>query len=64
MKIVILIMMVKIMNIINNKYIKLPMKNIHYIFTIFKNLILIGNKDLIEILIKDEYYLITVSGFE
>ena len=45
-------------------YKTLPMENIHYIFTIFKNLILIGDKDLIEILIKDEYYLITFGALE
>ena len=40
------------------------LENIHYIFTIFKNLILIGDKDLIEILMKDEYYLITFGALE
>ena len=57
-------------NGINNEYNQqqiyktLPMENIHYIFTIFKNLILIGDKDLIEILIKDEFYLITFGALE
>ena len=57
-------------NNLNNEYNQqqiyksLPMENIHYIFTIFKNLILIGDKDLIEILIKDEYYLITFGALE
>ena len=57
-------------NEINNEYNQqqifksLPMENIHYIFTIFKNLILIGDKDLIEILIKDDYYLITFGALE
>ena len=45
-------------------YKNLPMENIHYIFTIFKNLILIGDKDLIELLIEDEYYLITFGALE
>ena len=40
------------------------MKNIHYIFNIFKNLILIGDKNLIEVLIDDEYYLITFGVLE
>ena len=57
-------------NEINNEYNQqqifksLPMENIHYIFTIFKNLVLIGDKDLIEILIKDDYYLITFGALE
>ena len=57
-------------NEINNEYNQqqifksLPMENIHYIFTIFKNLILLGDKDLIEILIKDDYYLITFGALE
>ena len=43
-------------NEINNEYNQqqiyksLPMENIHYIFNIFKNLILLGDKDLIEVL--------------
>ena len=47
-------------NEINNEYNQqqiyknLPMENIHYIFNIFKNLILIGDKNLIETLIDDE----------
>ena len=45
-------------------YKSLPMENIHYIFTIFKNLILLGDKDLIEILIRDEFYLITFGALE
>ena len=40
------------------------MENIHLIFNIFKNLILIGDKDLLEILIEDEYYLITFGALE
>ena len=57
-------------NEINNEYNQqqiyksLPMENIHYIFNIFKNLILLGDKDLIEILMKDEYYLITFGALE
>ena len=59
-------------NEINNEYNQqqkqiykdLPMENIHYIFNIFKNLILIGDKDLIEILIDDKYYLITFGALE
>ena len=57
-------------NEINNEYNQqqiyksLPMENISYIFNIFKNLILIGDKDLIEILMKDEYYLITFGALE
>ena len=39
-------------------------KNINYIFNIFKNLILIGEKELIEILFDDECYLITFGAFE
>ena len=45
-------------------YKDLPMENIHLIFNIFKNLILIGDKDLLEILIEDEYYLITFGALE
>ena len=45
-------------------YKNLPMENIHYIFNIFKNLILIGDKDLLEILIEDDYYLITFGALE
>ena len=57
-------------NEINNEYNQqqiyknLPMDNIHYIFNIFKNLILIGDKNLIEVLIDDEYYLITFGALE
>ena len=57
-------------NEINNEYNQqqiyksLPMENIHYIFNIFKNLILLGDKDLIEVLMKDEYYLITFGALE
>ncbi len=40
------------------------MENIIYIFTIFKNLILLGNKELIEILLDDECYLITFGALE
>ena len=39
-------------------------KNINYIFNIFKNLILIGDKELLEILFDDECYLITFGAFE
>ena len=39
-------------------------KNINYIFNIFKNLILIGEKELLEILFDDECYLITFGAFE
>ena len=45
-------------------YKNLPMKNIHYIFNIFKNLILIGDKSLIEALLDDELYLITFGALE
>ena len=45
-------------------YKNLPMRNIKYIFDIFKNLILIGDKELIEILINDENYLITFGALE
>ena len=45
-------------------YKNLPMKNIHYIFNIFKNLILIGDKSLIEVLLNDELYLITFGALE
>jgi protein phosphatase-4 regulatory subunit 3 len=40
------------------------MKNIHYIFNIFKNLILIGDKSLTEALLDDELYLITFGALE
>ena len=39
-------------------------ENINYIFNIFKNLILIGDKELLEILFDDECYLITFGAFE
>ena len=45
-------------------YKNLPMKNIHYIFNIFKNLILLGDKSLIEALMDDELYLITFGALE
>ena len=50
----------------SNKKINKPFfnKNINYIFNIFKNLILIGEKELIEILFDDECYLITFGVFE
>jgi protein phosphatase-4 regulatory subunit 3 len=41
-----------------------PMDNIHYIFTIFKNLVLIGDKELLELLIDDNLYLITFGALE
>ena len=40
------------------------MENIIYIFTIIKNLITLGNKDLIELLLNDECYLITFGALE
>ena len=40
------------------------MKNIHYIFNIFKNLILIGDRNLTEALINDDLYLITFGALE
>ena len=39
-------------------------ENINYIFTIFKNLILMAEKDLLELLFKDECYLITFGALE
>ena len=45
-------------------YKNLPMQNINYIFNIFKNLILIGDKSLIEALMDDELYLITFGALE
>ena len=57
-------------NEINNEYNQkliyknLPMKNIHYIFNIFKNLILIGDRNLTEALINDDLYLITFGALE
>ena len=45
-------------------YKNLPMKNIHYIFNIFKNLILIGDKSLTEALVNDDLYLITFGALE
>ena len=41
-----------------------PMENIHYIFTIFKNLVLIGDKELLELLVDDNLYLITFGALE
>ena len=40
------------------------MENINYIFNIIKNLILLGNKELIEILLSDDCYLITFGALE
>ena len=40
------------------------MENINYLFNIFKNLILLGNKELIEILLNDTCYLITFGALE
>ena len=60
-------------NIIINNQISLTEKqkskstnieNINYIFNIFKNLILLGNKELIEILLNDICYLITFGALE
>lgn len=50
----------------NNKKINNPCfnKNINYIFNIFKNLILIGENELLEILFNDDCYLITFGAFE
>ena len=45
-------------------YKNLPMKNIHYIFNIFKNLILIGDRTLTEALVDDNLYLITFGALE
>ena len=45
-------------------YKDIPMENIHYIFTIFKNLVLIGDKELLELLIDDNLYLITFGALE
>lgn len=45
-------------------YKNFPMDNIHYIFNIFKNLVLIGDKELLEILIDDNLYLITFGALE
>lgn len=39
-------------------------ENIIYIYNIFKNLILIGDKELLELLLDDECYLITFRAFE
>ena len=39
-------------------------ENFNYIFNIFKNLILIGDKDLLELLLNDECYLITFGALE
>ena len=39
-------------------------ENINYIFNLFKNLILIGEKDLLELLFDDECYLITFGALE
>ena len=50
----------------NNKKINKPCfnKNINYIYNIFKNLILIGENELLEILFNDDCYLITFGAFE
>ena len=45
-------------------YKKYNLENIHYIFTIFKNLILIGDRELLKILIDDKYYLVTFGALE
>ena len=47
--------------IINKAYFN---ENINYIFNIIKNLILIGDKDLLELLFDDECYLITFGALE
>ena len=46
--------------IYNSRY----MENINYIFNIFKNLLLLGNKELLEVLLNDECYLITFGALE
>ena len=51
-------------NIINNINKHNSNENINYIFTIFKNLILIADKDLYELLFNDECYLITFGALE
>ena len=52
-------------SLIEKEIIKSPhMENINYILNIIKNLILLGNKDLIEILLNDECYLITFGALE
>ena len=38
--------------------------NINYIYNIFKNLILIGDKELLELLFNDEHYLISFAAIE
>ena len=50
----------------NKKKINKPFfnKNINYIFNIFKNLILIGENELLKIMFNDECYLITFGAFE
>ena len=40
------------------------MENINYIFNIFKNLLLLGNKELLEVLLNDDCYLITFGALE
>ena len=45
-------------------YKNLPMKNINYIFNIFKNLVLIGDQTIIKTLLNDELYLITFGALE
>ena len=45
-------------------YKNLPMKNINYIFNIFKNLVLIGDQTIIKTLVNDELYLITFGALE
>ena len=47
-----------------NIYKNLPMENIINIFNIFKNLISIGDRELLEILMDDNYYLITFGALE
>ena len=50
---------------VNNKNINQQLtETIKYIFNIFKNLVLIGNRELLELLFDDECYLITFGAFE
>lgn len=54
----------KITSIEKHVYKSPCMENINYIFNIFKNLLLLGNKELIEILLDDSCYLITFGALE
>ena len=51
-------------NNINNKGIDQQIENLSLIFLIFKNLILLADRELMEILLNDDHYLTTFGAFE